>query len=84
MKIAEKILKIWRRLRILFRKNKKILGKEKFFLNKKTIIYYSNNNYIFSGRTKKGYYSKYREINKKYKNKIIFICFLLYKYIIIK
>ena len=50
-------------------KIKKFLEKEKLTLNNKSMIFTSNNNFVFLGRSSKGKYARYRRINKKLKHR---------------
>ena len=50
------------------------LEKEHLKLNKKTRIFKNTNNFIFLGRTSKGFYSRYRTVRRKLKKR-----FYLYK-----
>lgn len=44
---------------------KKFLAKEKMYLNNKTRIYSSSNNFIFLGRNTRGRYIRYRNVKRK-------------------
>ena len=56
-------------LRKCLEKIKQFLEKEKLTLNKKSMIFTSNNNFAFLGRNKSGKYTRYRRVNKKLKHR---------------
>ena len=56
-------------LKYCFEKIKKFLEKEKLYLNNKSRLFTSNNNFVFLGRNKKGKYARYRAVKRKLKKR---------------